>query len=58
MDSKLIEILVCPITAKQLRMSKDKKLLITIDDKLAYPIVDGIPRLSPEDVIYDFKKTK
>ena len=26
--------------------------------KLAYPIIDGIPRLSPEDVIDDFKKRK
>ena len=56
MDPKLIEILICPITAKRLRLSKDKKLLVTIDEKLAYPIIDGIPRLSPEDVIDDFKK--
>ena len=55
MDPKLIEILICPITAKRLRLSKDKKLLVTIDEKLAYPIIDGIPRLSPEDVIDDFK---
>ena len=55
MDPKLIEILICPITAKRLRLSKDKKLLVTIDEKLAYPIIDGI-RLSPEDVIDDFKK--
>ena len=26
MDPKLIEILICPITAKRLRLSKDKKL--------------------------------
>ena len=58
MDPKLIEILICPITAKRLRLSKDKKLLVTIDGKLAYPIIDGIPRLSPEDVIDDFKKRK
>ena len=58
MDPKLIEILICPITAKPLRLSKDKKLLVTIDEKLAYPIVDGIPRLAPEDVVDDFKKRK
>ena len=58
MDPKLIEILICPITAKRLRLSEDKKLLVTIDEKLAYPIIDGIPRLSPEDVIDDFKKRK
>ena len=58
MDPKLIEILICPITAKRLRLSKDKKLLVTIDEKFAYPIIDGIPRLSPEDVIDDFKKRK
>ena len=56
MHPKLIEILICPITAKRLRLSKDKKHLVTIDEKLAYPIIDGIPRLSPEDVIDDFKK--
>ena len=58
MNPKLTEILICPISAKRLRLSKDKKSLITIDAKLAYPIVDGIPRLSPEDAIYDFKETK
>ena len=58
MDPKLIEILICPITAKRLRLSKDKKLLVTTDEKLAYPIIDGIPRLSPEDVIDDFKERK
>ena len=57
MDPKLIEILICPITAKPLRLSKNKEMLITIDNKLAYPIIDGIPRLSPEDVINDFKET-
>ena len=58
MESKLIDILICPNTAKQLQLSKDKKLLITIDEKLAYPIIDGIPRLTPEDAIHDFKKTE
>ena len=58
MHPKLIEILICPITAKRLRLSKDKKHLVTIDEELAYPIIDGIPRLSPEDVIDDFKKRK
>ena len=58
MDPKLIELLICPITAKQLRLDKDKKLLITIDNKLAYPVIDGIPRLSPEDAIHEFEKTK
>ena len=58
MHPKLVEILICPITAKRLRLSKDQKLLVTIDQKLAYPIIDGIPRLSPEDAIDDFKKRK
>ena len=58
MDPKLVEILICPMTAKRLQLSKDKTLLVTIDEKLAYPIIDGIPRLSPEDVIDDFKKRK
>ena len=58
MDPKLVEILICPITAKRLRLSKDKTLLVTIDEKLAYPIIDGIPRLSPDDVIDDFNKRK
>ena len=58
MNPKLTEILICPISAKRLRLSKDKKLLITSDEKLAYPIIDGIPRLSPEDVLHDFKKPK
>ncbi|GIR48191.1 MAG: hypothetical protein CM15mP58_02880 [Burkholderiaceae bacterium] len=56
MDPKLIEILICPITAKRLRLSKDKKFWERLTKKFAYPIIDGIPRLSPEDVIDDFKK--
>ena len=54
MHPKLIEILICPITAKRLRLSKDKTFR-TIDEKLAYPLIDGIPDYH-EDVIDDFKK--
>ena len=42
-DSKLLEILVCPLTKGPLRYDSDKQELISDKAKLAYPIRDGIP---------------
>jgi uncharacterized protein len=42
-DSKLLEILVCPITKGPLVYDKDKQELISKSARLAYPIRDGIP---------------
>ena len=43
MDSKLLEILVCPVTKGPLVYDKDKQELISKSARLAYPIRDGIP---------------
>ena len=43
MDSKLLELLVCPVTKGPLTMSADKTELISFSARLAYPIRDGIP---------------
>jgi uncharacterized protein YbaR (Trm112 family) len=43
MDSKLIGLLVCPVTKGPLELSANKEELISKSAKLAYPIKDGIP---------------
>ena len=43
MDTKLLEILVCPVTKGPLIYDKDAQELISKSARLAYPIRDGIP---------------
>ena len=43
MDSKLLDILVCPICKGPLLYLKQKQELICKADRLAYPVKDGIP---------------
>ncbi|AIR91583.1 Trm112 family protein [Pseudomonas cremoricolorata] len=43
MDTKLLDILACPITKSPLKLSTDKTELISKSAGLAYPIRDGIP---------------
>ena len=42
-DSKLLEILVCPLTKSPLRYDSDANELISDQAKLAYPIRNAIP---------------
>jgi uncharacterized protein len=42
-DSKLLEILVCPLTKRPLRYDPERQELISVQAGLAYPIRDGIP---------------
>jgi len=42
-DSKLLEILVCPLTKGPLRYDEKAQELISDGARLAYPIRDGIP---------------
>lgn len=42
-DSKLLEILVCPMTKVPLRYDEAAQELISDQAGLAYPIRDGIP---------------
>ncbi|MEY4122471.1 MAG: hypothetical protein RLZZ457_1309 [Pseudomonadota bacterium] len=45
MDSKLIELLVCPVTKGPLEYNREHQELISRSARLAYPIRDGIPIL-------------
>ena len=42
-DTKLLELLVCPVTKGPLEFSSNQQELISKSAKLAYPITDGIP---------------
>lgn len=48
-DSKLLEILVCPLTKVPLRYDRAAQELISDQAKLAYPIRDGIPIMLVEE---------
>ena len=49
MDTKLLEMLVCPVTKGPLVYDKEAKELISNSAKLAYPIRDGIPVMLEEE---------
>ena len=43
MDTKLIEVLVCPVTKGPLEFDRTKQELVSRSARLAYPIRDGMP---------------
>lgn len=49
MDSKLLEILVCPVCKGPLTFVKSAHELICKADRLAFPIKDGIPVMLEEE---------
>ena len=49
MDSRLLDILVCPICKGPLVFRKADKELICRADRLAFPITDGIPVMLEQD---------
>ncbi len=49
MDSKLLDILVCPICKGPLVYDKPGQELICKPDRLAYPVKDGIPVMLEDD---------
>lgn len=57
MDTKLLDILACPICKGSLQYSRGSQVLVCRVDRLAYPVRDGIPvmledearRLEPQD---------
>ena len=59
MDTKLLDILVCPICKGPLVNRRQEKELVCKADRLAFPVLDGIPvmledqarRLDPEEEI-------
>ncbi len=49
MDSRLLDILVCPICKGPLVYRKGEQELICKADRLGFPIRDGIPVMLEED---------
>mgnify|MGYP006279867113 CR=1 FL=1 len=49
MDTRLLDILVCPLCKGPLKHDKQAQELICQPDHLAYPIRDGIPILWAEE---------
>lgn len=49
MDTKLLELLVCPVTKGPLRMGAERNELLSRSARLAYPIRDGIPILLEQE---------
>lgn len=45
MDTKLLELLVCPVTKGPLDYDREKHELISRSARLAYPVRDDIPVL-------------
>ena len=45
MDTKLLELIVCPVTKGPLEFEREKQELISRSARLAYPVRDGIPVL-------------
>jgi uncharacterized protein len=45
MDTKLLELLVCPVTKGRLSYDRERQELVSRGARLAYPIRDGIPIL-------------
>jgi hypothetical protein len=45
MDTKLLELLVCPVTKGPLTWDAEKQELASRGARLAYPVRDGIPVL-------------
>jgi len=48
-DSKLLELLVCPVTKGPLVYDRERQELISKSARLAYPIRDGIPVMLEEE---------
>ena len=49
MDTKLLEMLVCPVTKGPLTFDREKQELISKSARLAYPVRDGIPVMLEEE---------
>jgi uncharacterized protein YbaR (Trm112 family) len=43
LDSKLLDILACPLCKGPLQWHRDQSVLVCRADRLAYPVRDGVP---------------
>lgn len=48
-DAKLLEVLVCPLTKTRLDYDAEAQELISRAAGLAFPIIDGVPRMRLSD---------
>jgi len=48
-DRQVLEMLVCPLTKTRLTLSADRRELISVAARLAFPIVKGVPLLGLEE---------
>jgi uncharacterized protein YbaR (Trm112 family) len=49
MDTRLLEILACPVCKGTLRFEREAQVLVCRMDRLAYPIQDGVPVMLEEE---------
>ena len=49
MDSRLLDILACPICKGPLKYHRDAQVLVCRMDRLAYPVRDGVPVMLEEE---------
>lgn len=49
MDSRLLDILACPICKSSLKYDKGSEQLVCRADRLAFPVRDGIPVMLEEE---------
>ncbi len=49
MDTKLLDILACPVCKGPLQYSRSQQVLVCRADRLAFPIRDDIPVMLEED---------
>ncbi|MFO7306513.1 MAG: Trm112 family protein [Gammaproteobacteria bacterium] len=49
MDTKLLDILACPLCKGPLQYFRSQQVLVCRADRLAYPIRDGIPVMLEEE---------
>ncbi|MEO8542312.1 MAG: Trm112 family protein [Burkholderiaceae bacterium] len=43
MDTRLLELLVCPVTKGTLEYDRERQEMVSRSARLAYPVRDGIP---------------
>jgi hypothetical protein len=49
MDTRLLEMLACPVCKGTLRFERAAQVLVCRMDRLAYPIHDGVPVMLEEE---------
>ncbi len=49
MDSRLLEILACPICKGPLKYQREAQVLVCRMDRLAYPVRDDVPVMLEEE---------